>query len=217
MGMNKVAWIAGVVLGLAGCVSPTDDRFRDYNEDALLLFRQGNYRDARESFQAALDLKPGDPALMYDIGECYDRLGDAVKAEHFYQECLQRSPNHEACRHALAVLLVRQKRRDEAAHMIEDWLARAPKLAGPYAEDGWLWHQAGDLPRAQARLQQALEIDPHDVRALTELALVYEEMRRPDRALVLYERVLEREPDQVELKRRVQFLLAKGAGPPRPE
>jgi tetratricopeptide (TPR) repeat protein len=217
MGMNKVAWIAGLVLALAGCVNPVDDRFCDYNEDALLLFRQGNYRDARESFQAALDLKPGDPALMYDIGECYDRLGDAAKAERFYQECLLRAPNHEACRHALAVLLLRQKRRDDAAHMIEDWLAREPKLAGPYAEDGWFWHQAGDLPRAQARLQQALEIDPHDTRALTELALVYEEMRRPDRALVLYERVLEREPDQVELKKHVQFLLTNGAGRPRPE
>ena len=215
--MNRAAWVAGIVLGLAGCVNPADERFHDYNEDGLFLFRQGNYRDARESFQAALDLKPADSALMYDIGECYDRLGDAAKAERFYQECLQRAPNHEACRHALAVLLVRQNRRDEAARMIEDWLSREPKLAGPYAEDGWLWHQAGDLPRAQARLQQALEIDPRDVRALTELALVYEAMQRPDRALVLYERALEREPEQLELKKRVQFLLTSGASRPRPE
>lgn len=215
--MSKIAWVAGVVLGLAGCVTTGDDRFRDYNEDGLFQFRQGNYRDARESFQAALDLKTGDPALMYDIAECYDRLGDAAKAERFYRECLDRAPNHEACRHALAALLVRQKRRDEAARMIEDWLAREPKLAGPYAEDGWLWHQAGDLPRAQARLQQALAIDPRDVRALTELGLVYEAMQRPDRAVVLYERALEREPNQTELAKRVQFLLAKGAGPPRPE
>ncbi len=215
--MNRAAWIAGVVLGLAGCVNPADERFHDYNQDGLFQFRQGNYRDARESFQAALDLKPGDAALLYDIGECYDRLGDAAQAERCYQECLQRAPNHEACRHALAVLLVRQKRRDEAARMIEDWLRREPKLAGPYAEDGWFWHQAGDLPRAQARLQQALEIDPRDVRALTELALVYEAMQRPDRALVLYERALEREPEQVELKKRVQFLLTNGAHRPRPE
>lgn len=215
--MSRAAWVAGIVLGLAGCVSPPDERFHDYNQDGLFQFRQGNYRDARESFQAALDLKPGDAALLYDIGECYDRLGDGARAERYYQECLQRSPNHEACRHALAVLLVRQQRRDEAARMIEDWLRREPKLAGPYAEDGWFWHQAGDLPRAQARLQQALEIDPRDVRALTELALVYEAMRRPDRALVLYERALEREPDQVELKKRVQFLLTNGARRPRPE
>src|SRR5262249_57045861 len=134
--------------------------------------------------------------------------GDAAEAEGCYQECLRRPPNQEACRQALAVLLVRQKRRDEAARMVEDWLRREPKLAGPYAEDGWLWHQAGDLPRAQARLQQALELDPHDPRALTELALLYETMQRPDRAGVLYERILERNPQHFAAARRLDELPA---------
>ena len=215
--MRRVWLIAGMVLGLAGCSTVAEERFHDYNEDGVQLFQQGNYADARESFQAALALKPEDPAVLYNLGECYAHLGDTAKAERFYQDCLHRAPNHVPCRHALAVLLVRANRRPEAARMIEHWLAQEPKLAAAYAEDGWFWRQAGDLPRAQARLQQALEFDPHDVRALTELAQIYETMQRPERALVLYERALERDPKQPELTNRINGLLAKGAGRPRPD
>jgi Flp pilus assembly protein TadD len=202
---------------LAGCATVQDERFRDYTEDGVNLYQHGDYRDAMESFQAALALKPDDPVLKYNLGACYDRLGDAVKGERAYRECLQLAPNHADCRHALAVLLVRQNRRSEAGGMIQAWLAQEPRLAAAYAEDGWFQYQLGDLPRAQARLQQALQLEPHDVRALTELGVVYEAMQRPDRAVALYERALEQEPHQTELVHRINFLLAKGTGRPRPD
>jgi hypothetical protein len=42
-------------------------------------------------------------------------------------------------------------------------------------------------------------------------------MQRPERALVLYERVLAIDPRQAEADKRMQVLLAKGAGRPRPD
>lgn len=215
--MRWACWIAGMSLGLGGCVAAYQERVRDYNEDGVYLFQQGNYRDARDSFQAALTLSPNDAGLLFNLGQCQDHLGEAAGAEASYHRCLQVVPNHVAARHALAALLVRTGRTPEAAHMVQDWIEREPRLAAAYAEDGWLLRQAGDLPRAQARLQQALELDAHDPRALTELALVYETLNRPDRALVLYERLLERNPRQPELTRHVNALLAKGARRPQPE
>jgi tetratricopeptide (TPR) repeat protein len=213
-------WLSGLLalsFALGGCESASQERLRDYNNDGVYLFQRGDYGAARESFQAALTLKPDDPGLLYNVAECYDRLGDTARAERFYSQCLLQDPNHADCRHALASMLMRMGRRDDAAHLIEGWLAREPRLAAAYAEDGWLWHQAGDLPRAQARLQQALELDPHDRRALVELALVYEAMQRPDRAAALYERVLERDPHQAEIAKRLNGLHTQGAGQPRPD
>ena len=215
--MRPFWWIAGLALAWTGCSTAQEERCRDYTEDGVQLYTEGDYPHARESFEAALALRPEDPALAYDLGACYDRLGDAAKAERAYRECLGRAPNHPPCRHAVVQLLVRQNRRPEAVQMVQDWLAQEPRLAAAYAEDGWLWHQIGDLPRAQARLQQALDLDPHDFRALTELARVYEAMQRPDRALALYERALEQAPRQPEVAARVNFLLAHGAGRPRPD
>src|SRR5262245_17874420 len=124
----RSVWRLGVLTGcLCGCAAPVQEKFQQYNEDGVYLFQRGDYGGARESFQRALTFKPEDPALLYNVGECYERQGDSAKAEQFYGVCLQRAPNHADCRHALAVLLVREGRGAEATRMVQDWLAREPK------------------------------------------------------------------------------------------
>jgi tetratricopeptide (TPR) repeat protein len=209
--------LLGLAVALAGCVTLDEERCRDYTDDGVLMYQHQRYDDARESFQAALRLKPDDPGLLYNIGQCYDRKGDSARAERTYRQCLQLAPDQESCQYALASLMLNQGRRDEVASAVEEWLRRSPQLAAPYALDGWYRRQLGDLPNAQARLQQALEIEPHNVLALTELGQVYEATQRPDRALALYERARLRDPHQTELTQRINTLVANGARHPRPE
>jgi tetratricopeptide (TPR) repeat protein len=212
-----MAALAGVLLMLSACAETGHERLHEINRDGLVLFDQGAFDHARESFEVALALRPDDANLLYNIGRCHAKLGQTDKAEARYSECLRVAPDHAACRHALAELLVSCGRRDEAVRMAEAWLSARPDLAAPYALDGWLWHQFGDLPRAQGRLQQALEHDSRDVQALNELAVVYEEMHRPDRAAALYERSLDYRANQAEVQARLTSLRAGGAGPPRPD
>jgi tetratricopeptide (TPR) repeat protein len=209
--------IIGLTLGLAGCVSPRDDRVQDYNADGVWLFQQGQYARAGETFQAALALKPNDAGLQYNLGECYRRQGAFAQAEQYYKECLQREPNHAPCRFALASLMVQTGRAAEAARLAQDWVAREPQSADAYALLGWYAHHTGDLPQAQARLHQALELEPHNRRALVEMALLYEGMERPERAAALYQRILEDDPEQQAIKERHDALLTKGVKPPRPD
>ena len=185
---------------------------REYNDSGVRLFQRGDFNNARESFQAALVLKPDDANLLYNIGQCYDRVGNSIRAQQYYDQCLQRVPNHVECRHALTVTMWNNGQQAEATRKAEDWLAREPKLAAAHAEHAYVLRRSGDLTRAQARLQQAYALDPKDVRTLTELALVYEALNRPDRALVLYERALAVNPQQPELVQRVSYLKSIGAG-----
>jgi Tfp pilus assembly protein PilF len=213
----RSTWLPALAGALIGCTTLDQERLRDYSDDGAAMFRCGRYDDARDSFEAALRLKPSDPGLLYNIGQCQDRGGDPAGAERAYRACLEIAPDHPPCRQAQAALLVRLGRRDEAGRIIEDWLGARPQLAAAYALDGWYWRQAGDLPRAQSRLQQALERDPKDMLALTELAQVYEALERPDRALALYRRALDLDPKQAGIADRVNALLARGAVLPRPE
>jgi Tfp pilus assembly protein PilF len=213
--MRRVWAILALVL--AGCATDRDQRLRDYSSDGLQLFQQSQFHAARESFEAALALKPDDPDLLYNIGQCYEHQGANDKAEKYYIDCLARAPDHVPCRFALASVQVRTGRLADATRMAQTWLASRPKQADPYALDGYLWHQAGDLPKAQGRLQQALELEPQNTRALIELGLVYEAMNRSDRAVVLYERALDRDPNQPDVAHRLNVLMAKGAGRPRLE
>jgi tetratricopeptide (TPR) repeat protein len=216
--MRGVRGAVGLALIWLGACAPTaQDRVRDYNEDGLNLFRHGAYDKAAESFEAAIALEPGDPALLYNAGRCYDHTGDAAKAERYYTACLQKAPNHAGCRNALAALMLRQARRDEATRLIEGWLVSQPKLAAAHAAHGCLLRQLGDLPAAKSRLEEALRLDPHDTRARVELGLVWEAMGRPEFALVCYERALDEDPQQDEVIGRLNRLQAQGVKPPLPD
>jgi Tfp pilus assembly protein PilF len=100
---------------------------------------------------------------------------------------------------------------------VDDWLAREQKLAAPYAEDGWLRARSGDLVNARGRFQQALERDPNNTFALTELARLYETLHRPDRAVVLYEHSLTVNPHQPDVFQRLSLLRSQNAGRPHPD
>ncbi len=215
--MRSFAAPACLMLLAAGCTSTVSERVRAYNTDGVYLFRRGEYRQARDTFQSALDLAPEENSLRYNLAQSFDRLGDADKAEKVYQECLTRDPHNSGCRQALCMLMVKRNRQDDAKRLVAEWLSKEPGNADAYALDGWLYHQAGDLPRAHSRLQQALQFDAGNVAAMNELAIVYEAMRYPDRAYALYERSLEQQSDQPEIIVRVNRLKAQNVSYPRPE
>jgi len=205
------------LLLLAGCADTNQERLQLLSEDGVFLFKKGDYDNARQSFEAALKIQPDDQALMYNVGQCYDRVGNAEKAEKVYKDLLGAYPNHAPCRHALAVLLFRQGRRKEADDMVDGWLASQPRRADAYVEDGWRLRQDGDLLQAQARLQQALNLEPQNVRALVEMAILYEVLGRPSRALDLYDRALKLDPQQPEVAEHAGQLHAKGLSRPLPD
>jgi Flp pilus assembly protein TadD len=218
--MRRLVWVAGLAFAAGACVPAVQERVRDYNEDGNFLFQHGRYDYARDSFAAALALQPENPDLIYNVGQCYDRLGQVVQAERSYTECLQRNANHPECRHALTMLLLRQGRRDDAVRMVRDWLRsvqHTPAEAAALAEDGYLYAQAHQPVEALERFQQALELDAHSVRALTEMGRVYEELHYPDRALVLYQRALLVNAQQPEVVQRASLLRRQGIGSPRPD
>jgi Tfp pilus assembly protein PilF len=187
------------------------------NNDAMHRFGKGDYHGAQESFEQALTLKPEDGNLLFNIGQCLERQGDLAHAEKWYRQCLEKSANQGDCRHALAALRFRTGRRPEAEKMVRDWLAEAPQLAGPFAESGWLLRQDKAYPQARAQLQQALNIDPHCIRALIELGVLYEDMNMPERSLVLYERALALNPQNTDISERLETLREKNVGRPKPD
>ncbi|HYT88889.1 MAG TPA: tetratricopeptide repeat protein [Gemmataceae bacterium] len=205
------------LLPCLGCPPRIDERARAYTEDGLDLFQRGDYFNARESFEEALVKQPGDANLLYNIGQCYDRQGKTDRAEEYYRRCLGQSGNHANCRHAFAVLLRQTSRQHDADQMVQDWLAAEPELPDAYVEDGWRRRQAGDVDGALKRYQQALHLNPHHVRALIELGMLYESWQLSERALVLYEKALAEDPKQPGLVEQIHALHLKGVRRPRPD
>lgn len=206
-------------LVLTGCASTSalQEKVALYNDDGLAMFAHGDYRAARESFELALELSPHDPDLLYNLGQCHDRLGNYPQAELYYVQCLQQSAGHNEARYALGMAYYKSGRKTQAVNLIEEWLTDQPDLAYPYALDGWRFRQESDHLHAQGRLQQALGLERGNVHALTEMAILYESMGMPDRALVLYERALTTNAQQPEIIQRVSLLKSRNVGRPKPD
>jgi tetratricopeptide (TPR) repeat protein len=205
------------LLLFAGCVSAEQERAQKYAEVGFQSYQRGDLAAAELSFRAALAIKPNDPNLHYNLGKCCEQQHNLAGAEEMYQACLNQEPNHSESRHALARLWWDTGRREKASAMVQGWLADQPRLSAAYAEEGWRLSRENDLPNAQARLQQALRLDPRNFLALIELAALFERMSMPERSLVLYQRALEQDPGGTDVVDRVNELTAKGIGPPLPD
>ncbi len=206
-----------VLITLVGCASDDQQRLVDFNEDGVYLFQKGDYVRARENFEFALTkFKPNDPTLLYNIGQCHDRMGQRKEAEKLYRECLEKDPNHAACRQAFARLLVLEGRPTEARNMIQGWLTSQPKRADAYVEDARYYQQHGDYQKAQTRLQQALQLEPQNARALVQMGILYEAKDMPARAREMYERALRVDPRRDYLRTRINSLIKKGVKSPLP-
>lgn len=201
---------------LSGCVAPDHERLRLLNDDGIQQFSRGHYREAAESFSMCLELKPSDPVLLYNLAQCYDRQGDWQRGEQYYRECLTHAPRHVDARQGYVTLLYRTGRAAEANMIIGHWMAETNAPADAFVLDAWRLRQERNYPQAQVRLQEALALEPHNSRALTELGIWYEQMNMPERSIVLYERVLEKDPDQFEVRDRLTSLKGKGLKPPLP-
>ncbi|MCS7045098.1 MAG: tetratricopeptide repeat protein [Gemmataceae bacterium] len=209
---------AGVCLSLPGCAttSPTVELARYYNDDGVYLFSQGHYRQALECFELALTLEPDNHGMLYNAGQCHDRLGHWQTAERYYLEVLQRHANHADARRAYVALLYQTGRAEEANRLIDQWLQQQPNSPDAYVLDAWRLRRQKAFPQALGRLQQALAVDPHHAPALIEMAILYEQTGMPERAAALYERIVDRQPDQAEVKRRLDELRSRGIARPLP-
>ncbi len=206
--------LALLLIGLVGCAETQQERVRLYNEDGIHQFSQGNYREAVDSFEQALVLKPDDPVLIFNLGQAFDRLGNTKQAEVYYQECLKRDATLADARQAYANLLSRTGRTENANRLIEQWSVQEGNKSDIYVLQAWKLRQENRLPEAYEKVQLALVQEPHNPRALTELGIIYEKMNMPERSLVLYERVLKTNPNLFEVRERIGVLKERGIGRP---
>jgi len=215
-----------VALACAGCggIGKND------NSQGVALYQQGNYLGAASHFQQALARQPGNPDCFYNLGATYHqqakvfgRPADLQTAEQYYHLCLARNPNHEACQRALAVLLVEEKRRDDAVAQLRAWSQRQPSDPDPHIELARLSQEQGDLRQAEAELNAALAVAPNDARALVALAALREASGDRSQALAVYSRALAANPSQPVVAAKVASLQQAQAafppvagGPPQP-
>ncbi len=166
-----------------------------YNMQGARLYQQGQYYAAMEKFQAAMANNPADANAYYNLASTMHQLAATqhdpnllVQAEALYNQCLDRNPNHAECHRALAVLLVQTERSERAFTLLKNWALRSPQDADARVELARLYQEFGDSKTAELQLQQAIQLDQHNTRAWTAMAVLRESKGDVQQAMANYQR-----------------------------
>lgn len=179
------------LLAMSGCHVAADG----YNAQGVRDYQQGNYAQAMQRFQQAVQMDPRSADAYYNMAATAHRQGAQTgnremlgQAEQLYNQCLDLNKNHSDAYRGLAVLLNETDRPDKAFKLLKNWVAGSPQVADARVELARLYEEFGDVETAKVHLQEAINLDQNSSRAWSAMAHIREREKDFQQALANYQR-----------------------------
>jgi tetratricopeptide (TPR) repeat protein len=161
-----------------------DDSAGWYMKGYQLLHESEDYREARKSFEKAIELDPG-------YADAYVQRGNAFAAAYFKENFGNiANMDLEAVSRSDALLAL-----DPAFMDYEKAIELDPKNAGAYSSRGGIYAVIGRPNRAMADLDKAVELDPEDAESYTNRGFAYLLMRQPATAIKDFDMAIKVDPE----------------------
>jgi tetratricopeptide (TPR) repeat protein len=129
-------------------------------ERGLLYEASGHSDEALKQYEDALAKAPNDPDLMLRVGCGKVAANRADQAEELLKKVLSQRPSSAETHHCLGrALLVQGTRLADALRMLERAVELDPNRAEYFLYVGWAANEAGNVPKAEKALAEALRLD----------------------------------------------------------
>lgn len=122
--------------------------------------QQGEWDQAREKYEAALELKPDYPDVLVNLGNLLHRHGLSPAAEWSYRRALFINPDHPEANYNLANLLEEREDLENAMLFYRKAIHEDQEFADAHFNLGRVLKKRGDLPGARKHWRQYLLLDP---------------------------------------------------------
>ncbi len=175
---------------------------------------QGDYKDAETLFRKVVKKEPGNAKAHGQLGTALYHLRKEAEARKEFQAALALNPKDYNTWYNLGELCLARAAREKSAEKIRQWRAEAmgaylksvewnPDHAEAHFRIGVLLNGNGQFKEAIRHLEAARKVDGSHVPTWVQLAVAYENLKRPERAKACLEKALELDPrDKI-----VQFKL----------
>lgn len=167
----------------------------------ICFWQSGFWKNSEILAQRALAVTNNTNAIAHNhLAEISLRRGLLQQAEVHMRRAMELEPKIKAYTYNYAVLLMRQKRYQEALELLAPIVEESGHLASITSQYGAALLALERLDEAQEYLEKAVQIEPDFVPALFNLAFCYFKKNEPDKAVKYLNRVLELQPDHASAK-----------------
>jgi Tfp pilus assembly protein PilF len=126
----------------------------------LLLMQLERYNLAMQSFEKAIQQKPDDPFLHYNLGNALREDGQNERAIPCFEESLRLDPQMEASSYNLGIIFQKLGETDKAIEYYQKTLRMNPQAADVYNNLGILSQEKGEIDDAIRYFYKAIHINP---------------------------------------------------------
>ncbi|MGD9488340.1 MAG: tetratricopeptide repeat protein [Calditrichaceae bacterium] len=184
------------------------DAIKELPEDASLWTFYGitlqelkKYREAIPPLRKALELEPMNFNALSTLPVVYESLKMYAQSDSVYEDGLKRFPdNHLLLNNYGYSLSERNIRMDEALAMAKKAIEAQPDNPAYLDTVGWIYFKLGNLEEAARNIERSVQIRETSSIVLDHLGDIYYEMGKLIDANILWEKALEIEPDNENVK-----------------
>ena len=183
-----------------------------------IVYREAKqHAEALRAFERSIERQADYAQGHFYLAAELDQLGKREEARRLLQRTIELDPNHSDALNYLGYLDAESgEHLQEAKAHIERALALDPENGAYLDSLGWVYYKMGRIDEAVTYLERAAAALDTDAVIFSHLGDAYFSLRDWDRARRNWERALELNPDQAEVKDKLDRLLATQETTPRP-
>ena len=154
------------------------------------------YEPALQILHDAVQAKPDDVDLQFELGSAYERSGNRPEAEKVFLAILAKHPDHHATLNYLGYMWAESGvNLEKAQDMLTRAVAAQPRNGAYIDSLGWVYYRQGKLDLAEKYLLDAAKLLPRDATVHEHLGDVFAKRGQAGKALTLYKEALGLEPE----------------------
>ncbi len=154
-----------------------------------------NLPGARQDFDAARQIAPGDPNVYNNLALVAVEEGKFDEALASFDNALRVDASNFTALNGLLTLYARNKEIDKAHARLDQMLASNPNSATLHYFKGQAHGVQGNASAAEAEFRKSLELDPNYIASYSALGALFTNLKQEDRAIAEYKRILAIRPD----------------------
>ncbi len=171
-----------------------------WNNLGILAAREGNYDQAIEYFQHALQIDPHHSVALGNLGSAYRQKKDWAQAKTMLERALAINADDAEANYSLGMVYAQQNDTEHAYEYLRKAIAARPVYPEALNNLGILYLHTGKSDQAMQSFEQAIRLAPEYDQAYLNLARVYAIRGDREKAKMVLRQLLEQHPDHAQAK-----------------